>query len=90
MWTWYFGLPSFDKIQKPTGAACIRFIFTQEDLELLQRLQREIPEKICFVSEIEPFGSHPVTDSSTRYGYFIAAFDSIEEKEEYMDHETIH
>ena len=81
--------PSFEKIQKPKGAACIRFIFTQEDLELLQRLQREIPEKICFVSEIEPFGSHPVTDSSTRYGYFIAAFDSMEEKEEYMDHETI-
>lgn len=77
--------PSFERIQRPRGAAYIRFIFSQEDLELLYRLQRQIPEKISFVSEIEPFGKHPVTDSSTRYGYFITAFDSVEEKEGYVD-----
>lgn len=64
--------------------AYIRFIFTYRDLELLRRLEREIPEKIYFVSELEEIREGSVTDSSSRFGYFILAFDNMEQAKEYV------
>ena len=64
--------------------ACIRFIFSGKDLELLEKLKKESPEKITFISEIEKIEEGCVTDSSSRFGYFIMALDSREEAEEYM------
>lgn len=52
--------------------AAIRFVFGQEDLDRLHRVQKEAPELVRFVSEIKPF-THRVVDSSTRYGYYIVA-----------------
>ena len=69
---------------RKAGAAFIRFIFDCRDLEELERLKREIPEHIHFISEIEPVLEGKVTDSSTLFGYYILAFDSLEEAKEYL------
>ncbi|MCI8333550.1 MAG: ATP-grasp domain-containing protein [Lachnospiraceae bacterium] len=65
--------------------AYVHFIFRKEDLELLERLKGECPEKIRFVSELEEIREGEVTDSSTRFGYFIAAFDTMEQVKEYIN-----
>ena len=75
--------PSFEKVQEPK-TAYIHFIFTKKDLELLEKLKGEIPEKIHFISEIEEVREGIVTDSSTRFGYFILAFESLDEAKEYV------
>lgn len=75
--------PSFERIREPK-TAYIHFIFEQKDLDLLHELERKIPEKIQFVSELEPIGEHEVVDSSTRFGYFILACDSPKEVKEYI------
>lgn len=75
--------PSFEKVQEPK-TAYIHFIFTKKDLELLEKLKGEIPEKIHFISEIEEVREGTVTDSSTRFGYFILAFESLDEAKEYV------
>ena len=72
---------------KPDGkprTAGIRFVFREQDLEPLERLKRELPESICFVSEMEEIRPGAVTDSSARFGYYIAAFDSAEQAKEYL------
>lgn len=62
--------PSFEKVCEP-AAARIDFIFEPEDMEKLKRLQKECPETVYRVSEIEPFDGHEVIDSGSRYGYYI-------------------
>ena len=56
----------------------------KKDLELLEKLKREIPEKIHFISELTEVREGTVTDSSTRFGYFILAFESLTEAKEYV------
>lgn len=70
--------PDFTKCCEPK-AAFVRFIFNEKDLELLEDIKSRNPEAIYRVSDIEPLGTHDVTDSSSRYGYFILACDSVEQ-----------
>ena len=74
--------PDFKRLHRG-GAACIRFVFNHQDLQRLERLKREIPQHILFESEMEPVQEGQVTDSSTRFGYYILAFDRVEQAEEY-------
>lgn len=76
--------PDFRKLRQE-GAACIRFVFHKQDLELLERLKSEMPENIHFISEIKPVCEGRVTDSSTRFGYYILAFDSPDQAKEYVE-----
>ena len=76
--------PSFEKVREPK-TAYIHFIFTKQDLELLEKCKREIPEKIHFISELTEVREGAVTDSSTRFGYFILAFESLTEAKEYVN-----
>lgn len=76
--------PDFGKHQQE-GAACIRFVFHKQDLELLERLKSEMPENIHFISEIKPVREGRVTDSSTRFGYYILAFESLDQAKEYVE-----
>lgn len=57
--------------------ACIRFIFSQTDIEVFHKLQREHSELI-FESDVKNNISGCVTDSSTRFGYFIMQADSAD------------
>lgn len=69
--------PDMKKVVTPKVAA-IKFIFTQEDYEHLKRIKKEYPEKIHFISDIA-INREVIVDSSSRYGYYILACDSIEE-----------
>ena len=70
--------PVLEKVSVPK-IAVIKFIFNKEDLNGLEKIKKEKPEKIYFVSEIKDFGGHKIVDSSSRYGYYILALDSIDE-----------
>lgn len=69
--------PSFEKVTEPK-IAVIRFIFNKKDLEDFERVKKEAPELIYFVSKIEDISSHKVVDSSSRFGFYILACENKE------------
>ncbi len=64
--------PDFTKVSKKRKAI-IKFIFSKEDVEKLEKIQKENPDDVYYVSPIEEINSHKIIDSSTRYGYYILA-----------------
>ena len=64
--------PDFTKISKPKKAI-IKFIFSDDDVKELEKIKKEQPENIYYISPIEKINSHKIIDSSTRYGYYILA-----------------
>lgn len=68
----------FKKVNDPK-IALVKFIFDKNDYEIYKNIKEHYSDKIYRVSEIEDIGSHEVTDSSTRFGYFILRCDTIEE-----------
>lgn len=64
--------PDFTKVTNPKQAV-IKFIFTKADVEELEKIKREHPEYIYYISPIDEINSHKIIDSSTRYGYYILA-----------------
>lgn len=61
--------PDFTSRTEPR-IAMIRFIFSNEDIEQLKRIQREAPQALHYVSDISA-ADHEIVDSSTRLGYYI-------------------
>lgn len=57
----------------------IKFIFSKKDIEIINRIEQEMPETIYFKSKIEDIDSRNVIDSSTRFGYCIFAFEKMED-----------
>lgn len=49
----------------------IHFMFTQEDLDKLDKLKEEIPDKLYRISDIEYENLGKTTDSGSRLGYYI-------------------
>jgi hypothetical protein len=72
--------PTFEPIGK-TCVSAVRFLFSQRDLDALERIRRENPESLYRVSEILPIDGHEIRDSSTRYGYYILTAGTMEEME---------
>ncbi len=59
---------------KRYAAAGIRFIFNQDDADYYAQVSREYPG-LVIEKEIEEITDRKVTDSSSRFGYFIVAGD---------------
>lgn len=78
--------PEFIK-ERETKASCIRFIMNETDLKGYYSNRESYPDHIVYESPVEAVGSHRVIDSSSRYGYYITVWDSIEEAERFMDNE---
>ena len=76
--------PEFVRERKPAYAG-IRFVFSQEDLDVLETLKKECEEAICEISEMENVGEHNVVDSSSRFGYYIFTMDSREKLKEIIE-----
>lgn len=57
----------------PPRAAAIRFIFNREDLNVLRNIQACAPETIIRSEVMGEVDSREVSDSSTRFGYYIVA-----------------
>lgn len=53
-----------------TKVAVIRFIFNERDKEILEEVSRK-EEVVCIRKEVKPILNRKVTDSSTRYGFYI-------------------
>lgn len=64
--------PDFIKKSEPKKAI-IKFIFSNKDMEELEKIKKENPEYIYYISPIDKINSHKIIDSSTRYGYYILA-----------------
>lgn len=54
------------------GAAMIRFMFSQEDMDMLESIKKNHHEYLKRVS-LSSDMSHEIVDSSSRYGFFILA-----------------
>lgn len=52
------------------NAAAVRFVFSEEDLSVLQEIKREHPE-ILVREDVQTTFGHTVTDSANRFGYYI-------------------
>lgn len=59
--------------------SAIRFIFNQQELECFEQLKALHPENIYRQSEILPIDGRKISDSSTRYGFYILTADSMDE-----------
>ncbi len=64
--------PEFIKVSDPKDAI-IKFIFSEEDINELEKIKRERMQDIYYISPIDEINSHKIIDSSTRYGYYILA-----------------
>ena len=70
--------PDLSPVQ-PGRIAAVRFIFSQEDLDALRRIEASCPQNLFRVSAIDPIDGHEIRDSSTRYGYYILTAQTQEE-----------
>lgn len=62
--------PDFTIHGTPSPVA-IRFIFNGEDLDRCRKMMAEHPKQMIATQLPDTLGDHPVTDSSTRYGFYI-------------------
>lgn len=67
------GQPPVFKSHVSSGAAAIRFVFSQKDIDCLEHIRRVSAESIQTVSPIAKPGTQEIVDSSTRLGYYIIA-----------------
>lgn len=63
--------------------AAVRFVFGQEDIENLNKLKRENLD-ILVQEDIHEITEEKITDSGSRFGYYIFASDSMEDIEKYL------
>lgn len=76
--------PTFIKRQEGMYAA-IRFIMNEKDLQDYYQLKEECPKIIReFVLDSQP-GSHPITDSGSRYGYYIIQTPFLEQARKILE-----
>ena len=59
--------------------SAIRFIFSQQDLTCFENIKALHPENIYRQSEFLPIDGRKISDSSTRYGFYILIADSMDE-----------
>lgn len=62
--------PSFEKVCTPIRVES-RFLFTREDLEELERMQKEEPSRVLQVVDYHPENIGHTTDSSNRAGCYL-------------------
>lgn len=72
-----------DKVQ----AAAVRYIFCKEDLDIYYKLQKEHPEYIILSQLSKPTDAE-VTDSATRFGFFVISALSYDKLIPYLPMES--
>lgn len=50
--------------------AVVKFIFSQKEMEILEKIKEEYPNCIQRISDISDL-KHEIIDSSSRYGFYI-------------------
>lgn len=77
--------PSYEKTRN--SCAGIRFVFSQEDVATLEKLKREHPE-ILVEEDIHEITDDKVTDSGSRFGYYLFTSEDIEVLRRYLPSEN--
>lgn len=62
--------PDFTPVERPRPVE-VRYIFTREDVEELERIRREQPEKLLKIFDFHPENIGHTTDSSNRAGCYL-------------------
>ena len=73
--------PSSEKSRQ--SCAGIRFVFSQEDMDCLEEIKKNDPQ-ILVEENVRPISGEAVTDSSTRFGYYMMKSDNRSDIEKYM------
>lgn len=68
--------------------AGVRFIFSNNDLFYFEKMKKENPEMLI-EEDIRPISDHKVTDSSSRFGYFLFASSDKEKVLKYLPQEDV-
>lgn len=68
---------------KAHSAAAVRFVFSQEDVDVLARIKREHLE-LLMREDADTSFDHPVTDSATRFGYYLLRGEDASLLQQYM------
>ena len=60
-------------------AAAVRYAFNEQDIAHYESLRKNTPQRIIRASEMQPVDGTDVTDSSTRFGFYIVTGENQEE-----------
>lgn len=71
--------------EKEKQIAAVQFIFDEEDSKKLDWIYANHAEAIYRISEMEPFDERTISDSSTRYGYYLLATDDKDKMNEILE-----
>lgn len=71
--------PQVVKTQDHYSAALVKFIFSQEDIAILNRIKEACPQRIHRIGELTEITGAMIKDSSARHGYFIIVGDNVNE-----------
>lgn len=74
------------------NAVFIKFIFSKDDLKPLEIIRKDMPENIYKINvseNIGDIGRHQVTDSSTRFGYYIVIDKSIKKLKDILNNARV-
>ncbi len=64
-------------------AAAVRFVFDRNDVDMLDRIRAEHPEYLVR-EDVHEITGEEVTDSSTRFGYYLLCADTVRELWPYL------
>lgn len=64
-------------------AAAVRFVFNKKDVEILKIIKEEHPEYLV-AEEVHTITENEVTDSASRFGYYIFSAPDLHEIEKYL------
>lgn len=64
--------------------SAIRFLFGKEDAACMEYRRKQKPEAFRLIQGPEGMEEHPVTDSGSRYGFYILQTDTMEEMQEIL------
>lgn len=70
------------------SVAAVRFVFSPEDVAAFERLKREHPE-LLVQADVDTTFDHPVTDSASRFGYFLMRSKDAELLRNYLPEQKI-
>ena len=69
--------------EKEEEAAGVRFIFSQEDIDVLEELKKDESIKLIY-EEVHPITQEVVSDSSTRFGCYVFTSANREQVMKYL------
>ena len=65
------------------GEVALYFRLSQEDVDVLARIKREHLE-LLMREDVDTSFDHPVTDSATRFGYYLLRGEDVSLLQQYM------